>query len=71
MTKSYQSYMGNIKCNVYCDAKCMIKIKHGQYNSMKVITKGISMIGKSPIIPYMKEVVNISTLNKVINGHKE
>ena len=53
MTKSYQSYMANINYNVSCETKCMIKIKHDQSNSMKLITKGIPMIGTSPNIPYI------------------
>ena len=71
MSKSYQSYMANINYNVSCEGKCMIKINNDQFNSMKLITKGMPMIGKSPNIPYMNEIVHISTLKKVNNVHKE
>ena len=71
MNKSYQSYMANINSNVSCKSKYKIKIKHDQCNSMKLITNGMPMFGTSPNISYMNEIVNISTLNKVYNVHKE
>ena len=59
MTKSYQSYMGNLNYDVSCKDKYMLKIKHYKCNSMKFITNCMPMIGTSPNIPYLNELVNI------------